>query len=433
MSKTKSGYFFLSFALLMVAVLTPVILVTSMNELSVKTSINLYKNRLQSQNFGLNEVDSQFETFLNDNSNVLGLFESSLERNQDNQESEQELLYRFNSKSTLMPSNRNQALQRYASADANRDLRGLFQLERVKFRPANQGEGQNQEGPALTGVFVDLDREISSERQRVLDRAAADDGGGGLILNFDEESLSDPEFYYHILPAAGTGDASSFECTYYDLNLNLFAKYPGVIPPTIDPLDNPCHFNKWQVGESIMIPLFNGEQKIILNDANQMGLRLRLPCPNNLPYCMETERLVLARGEGLIQVAMMDLESDKVWVGLNNIRFESLKDLGSLVLTELGIVVNGEQTINSILSNESVIQPALVLKLVDDNRLFQRINNDRQRPFSGLEYQVVSNVPFADNKLIMTSSVASNSRLYDLGNRSFSPEINLDLGVVFGN
>lgn len=427
MSKTKSGYFFLSFALLMVAVLTPVIMVTSMNDLSVKTSINLYKNRLQSRNFGLNQVDTKFEEFLAEHNNLLGLFESSLVRADVNDEADQELLYRFNSKSTLVPSNRNDALQGYASANDNRDLRGLFEFARVKFRPflPNNGGGES-------GVFVDTEREASTERQRALDRAADDDGGG---LNMQEGDLADPAHYYHILPAAGTGDASALECRYYDLNLNLFAKYPGVIPPTMDPLDNPCHFNQWQVGESIMIPLFDGEQKIILgndDNANKMGLRLRLPCQDDQPYCMETERKTLAQDGGLVQVAMMDLKSDKVWVGLNNIRFESLRDLGNLQLTELGIVVNGEQIISNILINERVIQPALVLKLADDNRLFNN-NNDRQRPFSGLEYQVVSNVPFADNKLIMTSSVASNSRLYELGNRSFSPEINLDLGVVFGN
>ena len=420
MSKTKSGYFFLSFALLMVAVLTPVILVTSMNDLSVKTSINLYQNKLQSRNFGMSELDAKFEAFLGENADPLDKFDSNLDEplnGENGEDDNNQLLYRFNSRSTLIPSNLNRALADFNST--NRDTKGLFDVEKIRFRPTIDVPN--------TGVFVDTSRDFNLEAERVLDNE-------NNVINLDvgDDNLRPPAFYYNILPAAGTGDASSFDCRDFDLNLDLFAREPEFIPPQMDPMDNPCNFNKWSVGESTLIPLYHDGQKVIVNGDAKMALRLRLPCVDNKPFCNETERHNLSSNGSLIQVALVDMESDKVWVAANRIEFSKFINFRTLALTELGIVVNGPENISEILSDNNLEKPALVLKLVDDRRQLTREGQD-MGPFSDLSYQVVSSVPFADNKLVMTASVFSNSRLYDLGSRVFEPEVNIDLGVVFGN
>lgn len=420
MSKTKSGYFFLSFALLMVAVLTPVILVTSMNDLSVKTSINLYQNKLQSRNFGMSELDAKFEEFLGLNTDPLDKFDSNLDvplGGENGEDDNNQLLYRFNSRSTLIPSNLIGALTRFAST--NRTTRGLFDVNKILFRPTTDDPN--------TGVFVDTSRDFNLEAERILDNE-----NNRVNLDVGDDNLRLPEFYYNILPAAGTGDASSFDCRDFDLNLDLFSREPEFIPPQMDPMDNPCNFNKWSVGESILIPLYHDGQKVIVNGDAKMALRLRLPCVDNKPFCNETERHNLSSDESLIQVALVDMESDKVWVAANRIEFSKLINFRTLALTELGIVVNGSENISGILSENNLEKPALVLKLVDDRRQLTRDGRD-MGPFSELSYQVVSSVPFADNKLVMTASVFSNSRLYDLGSRVFEPEVNIDLGVVFGN
>ena len=420
MSKTKSGYFFLSFALLMVAVLTPVILVTSMNDLSVKTSINLYQNKLQSRNFGMSELDTKFEEFLGLNTDPLDKFDSNLDvplNGENGEDDNNQLLYRFNSRSTLTPSNLNRALADFNST--NRDTRGLFDVDKIRFRPTIDVPN--------TGVFVDTSRDFNLEAERILDNE-----NNRVNLDVGDDNLILPEFYYNILPAAGTGDASSFDCRDFDLNLDLFAREPEFIPPQMDPMDNPCNFNKWSVGESILIPLYHNSEKVVLNVGNRMGIRLRLPCVDNKPFCDETVRHNLSSNESLIQVALVDMESDKVWVADNRIEFSKLINLRNLNMLELGININEPQRISAVLDDVQLVKPALVLKLADDRRQLTRDGLD-MGPFSELSYQVVSSVPFADNKLVMTASVFSNSRLYDLGSRVFEPEVNIDLGVVFGN
>jgi len=420
MSKTKSGYFFLSFALLMVAVLTPVILVTSMNDLSVKTSINLYQNKLQSRNFGMSELDTKFEEFLGLNTDPLDKFDSNLDVPFDGANGEDDnnqLLYRFNSRSTLIPSNLNRALADFASTNLN--TRGLFDVDKIRFRPTTDDRD--------TGVFVDTSRDFNLEAERILDNE-----NNRVNLDLGDDNLIIPEFYYNILPAAGTGDASSFDCRDFDLNLDLFAREPEFIPPQMDPMDNPCNFNKWSVGESILIPLYHNSEKVVLDVGNRMALRLRLPCVDNEPFCNETERHNLSENESLIQVALVDMESDKVWVADNRTEFSKLINLRNLNMLELGININEPQRISAVLDDAQLVKPALVLKLVDDRRELE-FGGQKIGPFSELSYQVVSSVPFADNKLVMTASVLSNSRLYDLGSRVFEPEVNIDLGVVFGN
>jgi len=416
MSKTKSGYFFLSFALLMVAILTPVIMVTSMNDLGVKTSINLYKNRIESRSFGLGAIDNKFETFLSTNSgDLLGLFEKSDRADVESEESQ--LQYLFNSKSTLIPTNLPE-LVNYNSTD-----RGnlLFDPAQVKLRTLSDGKK----------IFVDLDREFNLEQDRLLENRRT---GSGERVTITPGDPTEPESYPHILPAAGTGNATGLDCDYYSLNLNLPAKYPDLVPITLDPANNPCNFNKWNAGESIMIPLYNKTNavtnKVLLARDQNLAIRLKTPCTDAKEFCAETERKNLIDGRDLIQMALVDLENDKVWVHQSNLRFDSIiAGLGSKRFTELGIVINGDNGLDEILRGNEIVKPALVLKLLDNGTR----NFGDDSPFTNLEYQVVSNVPFADNKVIMTASVWNNSRLYDLGNRMFTPETNVDLGVVFGN
>lgn len=415
MSKTKSGYFFLSFALLMVAILTPVIMVTSMNDLGVKTSINLYKNRIESRSFGLGAIDNKFETFLLNNSgDLLGLFEKSDPARVEVEESQ--LQYLFNSKSTLIPTNLRE-LVNYNSTDRSNLV---FNREQVKLRRLS--DGQN--------IFVDLDREFNLEQDRLLENRTTDSGERVTIAGDPIE----PDSYTHILPAAGTGNATGLDCEYYSLNLNLPAKYPDLVPITLDPANNPCNFNKWNAGESIMIPLYNktnaGTNNVLLARGQNLAIRLKTPCADAKEFCAETERKNLRDGRDLIQMALVDLATDKVWVHQSNLAFDTeIADLATKNFTELGIVINGDNTLTQILSRNDIVRPALVLKLLDNGTH----NFQDQSPFTNLEYQVVSEVPFADNKVIMTASVWNNSRLYDLGNRVFTPETNVDLGVVFGN
>ena len=416
MSKTKSGYFFLSFALLMVAILTPVIMVTSMNDLGVKTSINLYKNRIESRSFGLGEIDNKFETFLLNNSgDLLGLFEKSDPADVESEESQ--LQYLFNSKSTLIPTNLRE-LDNYNSTDRSNLV---FDSEQVKLRTLSDGQT----------IFVELDREFNLEQDRLLENRRT---GSGERVTIIEEEPTGPASYTHILPAAGTGNATGLDCDYYSLNLNLPEKYPDLVPITLDPANNPCNFNKWNAGESIMIPLYNKtdtiSNKVLLSRDQNLAIRLKTPCADAKEFCVETERKNLTDENDLIQMALIDLETDKVWVHQSNLAFATvIENLESVRFTELGIVINGENRLDQILSSNEIVKPALVLKLLDNGTR----NFGDDSPFTNLEYQVLSTVPFADNKVIMTASVWNNSRLYDLGNRMFTPETNVDLGVVFGN
>ena len=61
----------------------------------------------------------------------------------------------------------------------------------------------------------------------------------------------------------------------------------------------------------------------------------------------------------------------------------------------------------------------------------QSKNNNLDIPY--LEYQVRSAKPFADNKVTMTANIINSGRTYNMEFRQFKPEINVDLGVVFGN
>ena len=162
----------------MVAVLTPVILVTSMNDLSVKTSINLYQNKLQSRNFGMSELDTKFEEFLGLNTDPLDKFDSNLDvplNGENGEDDNNQLLYRFNSRSTLTPSNLNRALADFNST--NRDTRGLFDVDKIRFRPTIDVPN--------TGVFVDTSRDFNLEAERILDnennRVNLDVGDDNLI------------------------------------------------------------------------------------------------------------------------------------------------------------------------------------------------------------------------------------------------------------
>ena len=58
-------------------------------------------------------------------------------------------------------------------------------------------------------------------------------------------------------------------------------------------------------------------------------------------------------------------------------------------------------------------------------------NNNLDIPY--LEYQARSAKPFSDNKVTMTANIINSGRTYNMDSRQFKPEINVDLGVVFGN
>lgn len=403
MLKTKSGYFFLSFALLIVAVITPVVLVTSLNDLSVKTSINLYKNRVDSFNIGENLVDSKFSGFLSQNpgSDLYGISEL-LSRGEIDGE-EPSLEYKIFSQSSLTPT----TLVDINGVFVNNNI--LFDSMGVKdrFKVYSTDDGSHR--------LVDMDN-FSEELVEIETNQQPDD------------VLEDANFVY-TLPALGTGDATDLECVPFDLNSNIL----GSEHESVDPLDHPCNYNKLVFGDMIVIPLFYENQRgdVVNYDFNSsMQISFRLPCPDLSEYCHDNQRnnrnnrnnrIQFPEGERL-KMAILGSQG-KVYQGREvlNLQAETTLGLNLSRFSELGLVVNGNLLIEEIIS-DGVVKPMLIL---------QSENNNLDAPY--LEYQVRSASPFADNKVTMTANVINSGRTYKMESRQFRPEINVDLGVVFGN
>jgi len=407
MLKTKSGYFFLSFALLIVAVITPVVLVTSLNDLSVKTSINLYKNRVESFNIGENLVDSKFSRFLSQHpgSNLYGI-----SRFQD-EEDDPRLEYKIFSQSSLTPTISAPQLGRVE--DGSLDTMRF----RERFRTIVNDEGSTR--------LVDMDNFLREERIGVeaddrlvraveRDREDLDLEDGGL-------ELRDSIFLY-TLPALGTGDATDLECVPFDLNSNILRFDRG--ENFIDPLEHPCNYNKLEFGDVIAIPLFYKDNGEVVNYDFESPLQIsfRTPCSEFQEYCDANDRMGFPRNEKL-KMAILG-SGGNVYQGQSILELlpESQLTLSNLFFSELGLVVNGNLRINEIIEDEELEKPMLIL---------QSENNNLDIPY--LEYQVRSSKPFSDNKVTMTANVINSGRTYNMESREFKPEINVDLGVVFGN
>ncbi len=409
MLKTKSGYFFLSFALLIVAVITPVVLVTSLNDLSVKTSINLYKNRLESFNIGENLVDSKFSDFLaaNPGSDLYGI--SELLSRVENEDDEPSLEYKIFSQSSLTPTASDPQMGRVEDGS----------LDTMQFRERFRTIVNDDDGSTR---LVDLDNFLREERIGVeaddaLVRAVERDREG-LELDVGGVELRNANFLY-TLPALGTGDATDLECVPFDLNSNILREFSF-----IDPLEHPCNYNKLEFGDVIAIPLFykdaNGEV-VNYDFESQMQISFRGPCSEFQEYCANN-RIGLPGNEKL-KMAIVG-SGGEVYQGqdLLNLEAETSFRLNLRFFSELGLVVNGNLNINQIIDEKELEKPMLIL---------QSENNNLDIPY--LEYQVRSAKPFADNKVTMTANVINSGRTYNMDSRQFKPEINVDLGVVFGN
>ena len=416
MLKTKSGYFFLSFALLIVAVITPVVLVTSLNDLSVKTSINLYKNRVESFNIGENLVDSKFSDFLADNpgSDLYGVSEllSRVEIDDD----EPSLEYKIFSQSSLTPTTSDPQLGRVE--DGSLDTMRF----RERFRTIFNVDGLKR--------LVDLDNFLREERigveaddrlVRAVERDRVRDGLEEGELEEGELELRNSNFLY-TLPALGTGDATDLECVPFDLNSNILRFDRG--ENFIDPLEHPCNYNKLEFGDTIAIPLFyidDSGQVVNYDFASPMQISFRGPCSDLSEYCEDRLRMNLPRGENL-KMAIVGSRGE-VYQGQSILELqpEAQLTLSNLFFSELGLVVNGNLNIDQII-RDGLIKPMLILQSENNNL-----------DISYLEYQVRSAKPFSDNKVTMTANVINSGRTYNMDSRQFKPEINVDLGVVFGN
>jgi len=407
MLKTKSGYFFLSFALLIVAVITPVVLVTSLNDLSVKTSINLYKNRLESFNIGENLVDSKFSDFLaaNPGSDLYGI--SELLPRGENEGAEPSLEYKIFSQSSLTPTTLN-------LAEANRPY-----LDSMGFAKRFKTYSLDDGSPRLVDIenFSQDERigfDVDEELRRAVVRERAEDPDVD-----DDLNLLDSRFLY-TLPALGTGDATDLECVPFDLNSNILREFSF-----IDPLEHPCNYNKLEFGDMIAIPLFYKDANGNVENydfESPMQISFRGPCNDLSEHCEDRLRMNLPRGEKL-KMAILG-SGGEVYQGqeLLNLEEETSFRLDLRFFSELGLVVNGNLRINQIIDQEELEKPMLIL---------QSENNNLNIPY--LEYQVRSTKPFADNKVTMTANVINSGRTYNMDSRQFKPEINVDLGVVFGN
>ena len=394
MLKTKSGYFFLSFALLIVAVITPVVLVTSLNDLSVKTSINLYKNRVESFNIGENLVDSKFSGFLSQNpgSDLYGI--SRFEGADD----DPRLAYKIFSQSSLTPT--------------LVDIDGVILANNALFDSMGFKDRFKVYNDNVLSRLVDMDN-FSEELVEIETNRQPDD------------VLEDANFVY-TLPALGTGNATDLECVPFDLNSNIL----GSQHQFVDPLDHPCNYNKLVFGDMIVIPLFyenQGGDVVNYDLDSSMQISFRLPCPDLREYCNDIQRNARANriqfpeGESL-KMAILGSQG-KVYQGREvlNLQAETTLGLNLSRFSELGLVVNGNLLIEDII-RDGMVKPMLIL---------QSENNNLDVPY--LEYQVRSASPFADNKVTMTANVINSGRTYKMESRQFRPEINVDLGVVFGN
>ena len=409
MLKTKSGYFFLSFALLIVAVITPVELVTSLNDLSVKTSINLYKNRVESFNIGENLVDSKFSRFLSQHpgSNLYGI-----SRFQD-EEDDPRLEYKIFSQSSLTPTTSDLGVLRWAD-DGSIDTMQF----RERFRTiVNDGEStrlvdmDNFLREERVGVEAD-DRLIRAiERDRVPDEER--------VLEDGELQLINSNFLY-TLPALGTGDATDLECVPFDLNSNILRFDRG--ENFIDPLEHPCNYNKLEFGDVIAIPLFYKDNGEVVNYDFDSPLQIsfRTPCSEFQEYCDANDRMGFPRNENL-KMAILGSGGDVFQGNQLDLQEDTNLNWRLTNFSKLGLVVNDDLLINEIIARGSE-KPLLIL---------QSENNNLDIPY--LEYQVRSAKPFSDNKVTMTANIINSGRTYNMDSRQFKPEINVDLGVVFGN
>lgn len=383
MSKTRSGYFFLSFALLIVAVLTPVVLVTGLNDISVKTSINLYKNRVNSLNTGGTLATEKFSDFIARFENdIYGRSEIQAEANNQDGPS---LKYAFFAKASLVPSLKN-------------EINGVQPVA----RPVNSELFD-------IGRFKIFNNQIIDVNQRF-----------ALELNEDVNNFRDANYFYS-LPALGTGNATDLECEPFSVVRDLNGA---------DPIDHPCNFNKISVGDSIVIPLYvKQDNNVDLFDFDKkMIVRFKAPCTGFVAECDEQNRIGINEGF-FVDFALFDKENAKVWRGgQEKIRSDNLYldiRFANRTFTELGLVVNGDQIISDL---GALSRPVLIVKIKNE-AIFDEDNIEL--PY--LEYQVIANHQFGDNKLTMTSSVINEDREYRMQALEYKPEVNVDLGVVFGN
>ena len=415
MLKTKSGYFFLSFALLIVAVITPVVLVTSLNDLSVKTSINLYKNRVDSFNIGENLVDSKFSGFLSQNpgSDLYGISEL-LSRGEFDGE-EPSLEYKIFSQSSLTPT----TLDIGGVIVANNDL-----FDSMGFKDRFKVYRTDGELSRLVDIdnFLEAESfggEVNGELAGFVDRERGRQDQLPNPNGLQDEGLEDAKFVY-TLPALGTGNATDLECVPFDLNSNILGSQHGFV----DPLDHPCNYNKLVFGDMIVIPLFyidDSGQVANYEFDSSMQISFRAPCNELQEYCNANNRIEFPEDESL-RMAILGSQGE-VFQGKSmlNLQAETTLGLNLSRFSELGLVVNGDRLIEEII-RDGEVKPMLIL---------QSENNNLDVPY--LEYQVRSAAPFADDKVTMTANIINSGRTYKMESRQFRPEINVDLGVVFGN
>jgi hypothetical protein len=472
MLKTRPGYFFLSFALLIVMILTPIILVTSTNDASVKTSIALYKNRLQSTNAGKQALQSRFDSFLASPQlalSPLGARQYEPARAIDSL-ADASLKYIINSQASLIPStldlNGNSAdecvdnpsfacddLKVFQGETIINENRFSLSQDRLAYNLVEQERQERQERDAAgeNGAANENDRlaedaaarfvpfELADENQQV--QAAAD--------------LGPVQHFYYSIPALGTGNASRLECKYFSLNQELLgplkfiqALNPNEQPKYLDPLNHPCNLNSIQAKEQIAIPLFNVNNPIDYDDL-KLGIRIFSKCSSGRPVCDIDRRIDLRvqnLGRAIFSAAIIDLEDpDFLYFNENFITTSQLNTATlyqivtpgldannrrgaaiAALFTPTDILANGRQTLADIIANNENDRMLVIIL----NFLETQLGN---ASLDEIEYQVLSNQAIGDNKVVAAGELKYLDRNYKLKNLSWQPEFDIDTGVVFGN
>jgi len=458
-------------------ILTPIILVTSTNDASVKTSIALYKNRLQSTNAGKQALQSRFDSFLTSRQlalSPLGAREYQPARPIGSLEGAS-LKYIINSQASLIPStldlNGNSTDECVDNPSFACDDLRVFQGETII--NANRFS-LSQDRLAYNLVAQELEeRQERQERDAAGENGAANDNdppaedAAARFVPFESAVENQPggaaaelrlvEHFYYSIPALGTGNASRLECKYFSLNQELLGPLKFIQAPNgaeqakyLDPLNHPCNLNSIQAKEQIAIPLFNvNNPNSIDYDELELGIRIFSKCSSGRPVC-DIEHRIIQNGEAfdsaIFSAAIIDLQDpdflyfDENFITTSQLNTATLYQIvtpgrdanngrGGVIaplFTPTDILANGRQTLANIIADHENDRMLVIIL----NFLETQLGN---ASLDEIEYQVLSNQAIGDNKVVAAGELKYLDRNYKLKNLSLQPEFDIDTGVVFGN
>jgi len=115
----------------------------------------------------------------------------------------------------------------------------------------------------------------------------------------NEGGTATPRRFYYTVPALGTGNASQ-DCRFNKVNFKK--NYPGTEAgqgEPVDPLDDPCNWNKLALGQNTTFPLYinppDDPTQLKVYHPRTLKLRVRMRCAGGIrDLCVPEDRLVIS-------------------------------------------------------------------------------------------------------------------------------------------